>query len=230
MDARIERHHRLLSSIPRLISGVLLIAVGALASGCTLDSVLAAAGLPGTHFDAEVGPATVRGGYLDAHVEAGGFDYRFLFPNEPVCRSLLAESDLRFVWLAVLGRVTNGRQQCDAVGVMSLRAWRDRQPRPPGGPLPRAPASFDVVYRDSELFQLLGRFPLASKLGFSGTQRLIVVLPNEGACKRFDGPGTASMEYRATGPDPLTLISGDRPCVVLGLAQPVHRVVGPGPA
>ena len=230
MDARIERHHRLSSSTLRLISGVLLLAVGVLASSCTLDSVLAAAGLPGTHFDANVGPTTVRGDYLDAHVEAGGFDYRFLFPNEPVCRSLLAEADLRFVWLAVLGRITNGRQQCDAVGVMSLRAWRDRQPRPPGGPLPRAAASFDVIYRDPDLLQLLGRFPLASRLGFGGTQQMVLLLPNAGACMRFDGPGTASMEYRATGPDPLTLISEDRLCAVLGLAQPVLRVVRPGPA
>ena len=226
MDARIERHHRLSATARRLTLGLLLIAVGALASACSWDSVLAAAGLPGTHFDADVGPATVRGDYLDARVEAGGFDYRFLFPNDPVCRSLLAESDLRFVWLAVLGRVTNGRQQCDAVGVMSLRAWRDRQPRPPGGPLPRAAANFDVVYSDPDLFQLLGRFPLASQLGFTGTQQLVLVLPNAGACKRFDGSGTASMEYRATGPDPLTLISGDRLCVVEGVAQPVR----PGPA
>ena len=227
MGARIARHHRLFARAQRLIPAraqrliPLIGLIGIVTSSCTLDSVIAAAGLPGTTVDAKVGPATVRGSYLDAWVDAGGFEYRFFFPNEPVCQALLARPDgLHFVWLGTLGRITNGEQRCDAVGVLSLQAWRDRQPRLSREPLPRAPARYRVVYRDPDLVQLHGRFPLAAQLGFTGTQRLIIVLPNQGACRRFVDRGTASMEYRASGPDALTLISQDELCPVLGLAHP----------
>ncbi len=104
---------------------------------------------------------------------------------------------------------------------MSLEAWRDRQPRRSGQPMPRASAHYEVVYRDDDLVLMHGRFPLAGLLGFTATQSMIVVLPNEGACRRFVGRGTASMEYRATGPNPLTLITKSERCPVLGLAQPL---------
>ena len=222
MEARLARHYRLSAESRRLIPLVGLLAVGIVTSSCSLDSAIAAAGVPGTRLDAEVGPATTRGSYLDAQVTAGGFDYRFFFPNEPVCQALLGQPDLRFVWLGTLGRVTNGDQRCDAVGVLSLQAWRDRQPRFSQEPLPRAPARYDTIYRDDDLMQLAGRFPLAAQLGFGGTQRLIVVVPNQGACRRLAAPAprTVSMEYRASGPDALTLISGGELCRVLGLAQP----------
>ena len=184
---------------------------------------MAAAGVPGTRLDAKVGPVATRGSYLDARVEAGGFDYRFFFPNEPVCRALLAQSGLRFVWLGPLGRVTNGDRRCDAVGVLSLQAWRDRQPRFSQEPMPRAPARYDTIYRDDDLMQLSGRFPLAAQFGFSGSQRLVAVIPNQGACSRLEASGTVSMEFRASGPEALTLISGDDLCRVLGLVQPLPR-------
>ncbi len=89
--------------------------------------------------------------------------------------------------------------------------------------MPRAAAQYQVVYRDDDLVQMHGRFPLAGLLGFTGTQSLIVVLPNEGVCRRFVDRGTASMEYRATGPNPLTLITKSERCPVLGLAQPAQK-------
>ncbi len=211
MDARARFLSQLIS----------LLGVAVVASSCTLDSAIAAAGAPGTTVDAKVGPAAVRGSYLDASVQAGGFQYRFFFPNEPVCQAVLAQPDgLRFVWLGALGRIANGEQRCDAIGVLSLEAWRDRQPRRSGQPMPRASAHYRVVYRDDDLVQMHGRFPLAGLLGFTGTQSLVVVLANEGVCRRFVDRGTASMEYRATGPNPLTLITKDERCPVLGLAQP----------
>ena len=147
MDARARWLSQLIS----------LLGVAVAASSCTLDSVVAGAGVPGTTMDAKVGPATARGSYLDASVAAGGFQYRFFFPNEPVCEALLAQSDgLRFVWLGTFGRITNGEQRCDAVGVLSLQAWRDRQPRRSGQPMPRAAAHYDVVYRDDDLGRVEG--------------------------------------------------------------------------
>lgn len=221
MDARIPGHRRLSRRAGRVIRLLPWIAVGALTLGCTLDSVIAGAGLPGTTVDAVLGTPTERGAYLDTSVDAGGFQYRLFFPNEPGCKELLSRpSGLQFVWLGVMGRVTDGDERCDAVGVLSLLAWRDRQPRFSREPLPRAPARYELVYRDDDLVQLRGRFPLARELGFTGSQNMVVVLPNEGPCQRFVDVGTASMEFRASGPHPLTLISGNELCRVLGLAQP----------
>jgi hypothetical protein len=206
----------------------LLVGVAALPGACTLDGVIADAGLPGTSFEAEVRDVAERGSYLDAFVDAGGFHYRLFFPADETCRGLLAGPEgLRFTWLGLMGRLSDGEREgarCDAVGVLSLAAWRDRQPRRSREPLPRSPARYQVVYRDADLVQLEGRFPLASQLGFTGTGNLVLVLPNEAACAGFPERGTASMEYRVSGPNPLVLIDGRELCPVLGLAQPLPQV------
>jgi hypothetical protein len=191
-------------------------------SACTWDTVVARAGLPGTRVAAEISDLSVRGSYLDARVSAGGFRYRLFFPNLPECGELLREADgLVYTWRGIAGRISNEQSSCDAVGVLSLREWRDRQPRRSREPLPRSSARFEVIFSDDDLIQLRGRFPLASQLGFSGTGQLIAVLPKEEACERFLSSRTASMEFRASGPVPLTLLSGRQRCPVLGLAQPL---------
>jgi hypothetical protein len=196
--------------------------------GCSLDSVVAAAGIPGTRYPAQIKNVKERGSYIDAFVDAGGFQYRLFFPANDTCRGLLTDpAGLSFTWLGLMGRVTRGEERCDAVGVLSLRAWRDRQPRKSREPLPRAPARYHQVYLDAEIIQLHGRFPLASQLGFSGSGRLIVVIPNDENCDGFGERGTASMEYRVTGPHPLTLLDKDKICPVLGLAQPPPQNLPP---
>lgn len=193
-------------------------------SSCTWDTVVARAGLPGTRVAAEISDLNVRGSYLDARVSAGGFRYRLFFPDLPECRELLRQADgLVYTWLGLAGRISNEESSCDAVGVLSLREWRDRQPRRSREPLPRSSARFEVIFSDDDLIQLRGRFPLASQLGFSGTAQLIAVVPNDEACERFLSPGTASMEFRASGPVPLTLLAGSQRCQVLGLAQPLPQ-------
>jgi hypothetical protein len=200
------------------LAGALLLAT---ATGCTLEGIVAQAGVPGASFDAKVSNLKERGSYLDAFVETSTFSYRLFFPADDTCRALLSRSEgLRFTWLALMGRVTDGETRCDAVGVLSLVAWRDRQPRRSREPLPRAPARYHEVYRDPDLVLLYGRFPLASQLGFQGTGQLIAVIPNEEPCTGLVAQGTASMEYRVNGDRPLTLIDGDRLCTLLGLAQP----------
>ena len=201
-----------------------LLAVGAAGTlaGCTVDSVVAQAGVPGTTVDAHVSDLAVRGPYLDARVDAGGFRYRLYFPDDETCGALLRRTEgLRFTWLALMGRVDGGDAYCDAVGVLSLEAWRDRQPRRSREPLPRAPARYQVVYRDADVVHLEGRFPLASQLGFAHTASLVAIIPNDEACRGFPDEGTASMEFRVTGPNPLTLLDKRSLCPVLGIAQPL---------
>ncbi len=198
-----------------------LCALSVLGSACSWDTVVARAGVPGTTLSAEVSDLVERGSYLDARVHAGGFRYRLFFPNTPVCADLLGRLDgLHYQWLGLGGRIGDGETRCDAVGVLSLRAWRDRQPRRSREPLPRAPARFRVEYSDADLIQLRGRFPLASQLGFTGSGQLIAVIPNEERCQAFQQAGTASMEFRASGAVPLTLLDGRRACPIVGLVQP----------
>ena len=150
-------------------------------AGCTVDSVVSQAGVPGTSVSASVSDVAQRGAYLDARVVAGGFDFRLFFPDNESCRLLLGDPiGLDFTWLGVLGRISNDVATCEAVGILSLRAWRDRRPRGTREPLSRAPARYEVVYRDADLATLRGRFPLARALGFSGSMDLIVVVPNAG--------------------------------------------------
>jgi hypothetical protein len=206
-----------------LVTAALLGLLSLCGSACSLDTTVARAGIPGTTLSAEILDLVDRGSYLDARVEAGGFRYRLFFPNTLVCGELLGRDSglLRYQWLGLGGRITDGDERCDAVGVLSLRAWRDRQPRRSREPLPRAPARFRVEYSDADLIQLRGRFPLASQLGFTGSGQLIAVVPNEERCHPFQSAGTASMEFRARGELPLTLIAGNQLCPIIGLVQPL---------
>jgi hypothetical protein len=226
MDARVAGHRRLLEDPagvgnPAGPLSLGLLAVWIAVSGCTLDSAIAGAGVPGTSHEALLGPVRERGRYLDVEVDAGGFDYRLFFPNVPACQWLLVDpKGARFEWLGVMGRLTRGDDRCDAIGVLSLAAWRDRQPRRSREPLPRSPARYLVVYDDADLLQLEGRFPLAGQLGFTGTAQLMAVVPNDAVCRGLGQRGTASMEYRVAGPDPLVLLHENDLCRVIGLAQP----------
>jgi hypothetical protein len=222
-----KQPHR--TSIALWILGALAGTSALTSAGCSLDTAVARAGLPGTTLAAEISNVKERGSYIDARVVAGGFDFRLFFPADDTCRGVLASSEgRRFTWLGLMGRVTNGDERCNAVGVLSLVAWRDRQPRRSREPLPRAPVRYQVVYRDDELVQLHGRFPLASHLGFTGTQRLVAVIPNDKeTCSGFADRGTASMEFRVRGPNVLTLIDGNSLCVVQGMAQPPPQVLRP---
>ena len=220
MMATVQSRARLLGAILAAVFGC---------GGCTLDSAVAGAGLPGTNFEATVSNVKERGSFVDARVVAGGFDFRLFFPANDLCRDLLMNPEgLRFTWAGLMGRVSRGDERCAAVGVLSLVAWRDRQPRRSREPLPRAPSRYHVVYRDADLVQLHGRFPLAGQLGFTGTQRLIVVVPNDETCSGFANRGTASMEFRVRGPDPLVLIDRGQPCRVLGVAQPPPQLPARG--
>ena len=209
-------------------TSAVLCALALFGSACSWDTVVARAGVPGTTLSAEVTDLAERGSFLDARVRAGGFRFRLFFPRTAVCHELLGRLDgLRYQWIGLGGRVTDGETRCDAVGVLSLQAWRDRQPRRSREPLPRAPARFRVEYSDADLIQLRGRFPLASQLGFTGSGQLIAVVSNDETCARFREAGSASMEFRASGAVPLTLLDGRQRCPIVGLVQPAPGVPDP---
>ncbi len=152
-------------------------------------------------------------------------DMQFLAPATEACLQVLApEARLNYGKSGVFGRFRRDGVICDPVGVASLAAWRDRQPRSVGRPVPRAPAYYTLLQEDPELIFLRGRFPLASRVNIPAGWDLVAVLPNSGACTGLAKRTDASLEFRVAGPEPFTLINDGQLCPVLGFATPLDPV------
>jgi hypothetical protein len=166
---------------------------------------------------------TVHGPYLVADLTGTGGPLRMLAPaDDPSCAQLLApESRVTYRKHGVFGRFERGDASCDAVGVASLAAWRDRQPRAPGRPVPRATVHFEVIARDSAVVLLRGRFPLAGRVGIPAGYDLVAMLPNDPACQKPIEQGVATMEFRDAGDPPYRIVAGGANCPVLGFATPL---------
>jgi len=195
-----------------------------LALACTTDELVVQSGIPGARATAEVELNAERGDWLDVTSRAGGRENRFFVPNNEACRSVFAgkqavsysNSGGRF------GSFQSGDQSCDPVGVLSLVQWRDRRPRRHSASvIPRSRAALrERVYADKDLTLIRGRFPLASQIEITGASDLIAVIPRTPECEGLQVPGDSSMEFRAAGRQPFTLINGRQLCPLLGFVLP----------
>jgi hypothetical protein len=177
--------------------------------------------LPGRTTAWVVESVALRGDFLDATVSRAGETQRFFTPASPACGSVLrVEALVEYVSLGPFGQFQSGAESCDLVGIGSLAEWRDRRPRPNVRPLPTRSATYRLEYQDAELAMLRGRIPLVGLLGFVGMGDTLMVLPQSDACRPLIPRGTATIEYRVAGPDPLVLIGDHARCAVLGLIQP----------
>ena len=162
------------------------------------------------------------GPYLLVTLSGRGADLRLLASADETCTELLTpEAQVAYRKHGVYGRFERGGEICDAVGVASLAAWRDRQPRAPGRPVPRATVRFAVIYRDAQVVLVRGRFPLAGRVGIPSGYDLVALLPDDEACAPAIARGEASMEYRDAGPDPYRIVGSNGVCPVLGFAEPL---------
>lgn len=188
--------------------------------GAEAASVL---GLP-TSVPAEVTLLGERDGrFLDAGVDTRRSKLRFFFPVNATCRAVVEGSgEASYSNHGPYGRLHRGDQSCDPVGLLSLRAWRDRRPRQTtrgGSPIPRDAARYEIVYADEDLFLARGRFQLAGLVGWAGGYDTIAVFPNAPECEGILVRGEATMEYRDAGPEPLVLVDGRNRCPFLGFAM-----------
>jgi hypothetical protein len=191
---------------------VLLLAVG----------VAACTGVPGITAHYQVTAIVQRGAYLDALVQQKGSSLRFFFPASDACRRVIAiEASVEYKADGPLGRFERGGEVCEPLGVASLAAWRDRGPRGATRPVPRRPANFRVIYEDDDLVMVRGRFPFTGKIGLSGGEDTIALIPRTEACRRIIERGQASLEYRDSGPDPYRLITPEGRCPIEGFVQPL---------
>jgi hypothetical protein len=207
---------------PGLTSVLAALAAAALvagAGGCTTDEVIAQSKIPGTSSSAKFTQVTPRFGYLDVTLETGGYTLRFFLPPSDDCAAIAREGgEARYQNLGPLGRITAGELRCDPLGILSLRTWRNRRPRgaQPGSTIPRAQATMKVLDRDDEFVLVNGRFPLAGEIGWVGGVASRAVLPVAPECERAVETGVASMEYRASGRRPFTLVGPNGLCDIVG--------------
>lgn len=177
-----------------------------------------------TSVPAEVTLIAERDGrYLDVAVDTRRSKLRFFFPINVTCREVVSGAgEATYSSHGPYGRLSRREQSCDPVGLLSLRAWRDRRPRQTsrgGAPIPRDAARYEIVYADEDVFLARGRFQLAGLVGWAGGYDTIAVFPNAPECEGILVRGSATMEYRDAGPDPLILVDGRRRCPFLGFAM-----------
>ena len=164
-----------------------------------------------------------HGPYLLASLAGPMADLRFFAPATRACLQVLApDTRVNYGKSGQFGRFRRDDQICDPIGIASLAAWRDTQPRRRGPPVPRATAYYHVAQQDPELIFLRGRFPLASRVFISGGYDIVAVLPNVAACAAVAEQGATSLEFRAAGPEAFRLLAGDQSCDVLGFALPLE--------
>lgn len=190
-----------------------------LVAGCDPKRTVWQAGIPGVGTDFEVSEVHARGRVLDARLTGPTELETFVRAND-ACRAVFRPGQsIAYHEQPPGGRFSADDVECPAVGIGSLRTWRDRASHgiSEGGPVPRAQASFEVVYRDEDVVFLRGRFPLAVRIGWTGADDTVAVVAADAACAKAVDDGVASMEFRAQGPRALSLISGDGLCPITGL-------------
>jgi hypothetical protein len=136
---------------------------------------------------------------------------------------LQSEAQVRYQRSGNFGRFERDGESCDAVGVASLEAWRNRQPRRRANVqgVPRATARFALVGESERYLLVRGRFPLASEIRVPSGADLVAVLPADEACRTAALRGQVSLEFRAAGRDPFRLLVGRDTCVIEGFAMPL---------
>lgn len=211
------------------------IAIGACAAmvaavGCNAQKAAWDAGLPGVNTKMTVEDVTPRGDVLQARLQGNGFGIETFAPAGEPCASVLRDGqEITFLPNVPLGRLRLGELDCDANGMGSLRVWRDRRGRPQtltSDPVPRKQANYRVVYRDRDVVFLRGFFPLAHLIGWPGGQDSIAVVQNSEICQAPIDRGVASMEFRPRGPRPLSLVSTNGLCEIIGLVRPPSQTGG----
>jgi hypothetical protein len=165
--------------------------------------------------------------YLLAEIVGRDERLRVLVPASPECsRVCQSEAAVRYQKSGNFGLLERGDARCDVVGIASLEAWRDRQPRRRARAevLPRATARFAPVGGNDRHLIVRGRFPLASEIRVPSGADLVAVLPANDVCRSVVARGESTLEFRPAGRGPFRLLAGSDACVIEGFAMPIDAV------
>src|SRR5262245_26087532 len=106
-------------------------------------------GIPGVDTAFRVTRAEERGEFIDATLAGAAGALRVFAPPSETCRRVLApEASVEFAMKGA-GRMTRDGDGCDAAGIGPLEELRQRRGNPTGLIVPRAQASYRVVYEDA---------------------------------------------------------------------------------
>jgi len=163
-----------------------------------------------------------------ARAAAGASDAKqsLLFPNTDECRGLFeAEAEVEYLPGAPTGSARRNERTCGAVGIVSLREWRDRRGRPSRRKMgaDRAQAVYRIVFEHEDVAIVRGRFPLAGRIGWSGGEDALALIPRTDGCSEVLQRQISSMEYRDAGPIALLLVSA-KGCPLEGFARVVPEL------
>ncbi|MCP5057644.1 MAG: hypothetical protein GY937_13110 [bacterium] len=164
------------------------------------------------------------GPYRVATLNGSKGTWRLYFPGVGACAAMVrsgAKGIYRFEGPFGVLRAEEG-QDCSPVGVASLLAWRDEQPRRRSQFLmPREQARFAVLHRGESFLLIRGAFPLALEIRWPEPMDSVAVLPATPACQEQLERSHATLEFHASGPDVFLLESEVGPCPIIGLALPL---------
>jgi hypothetical protein len=174
--------------------------------------------------DATVLGVSRHGPYLIASFAGPLEGLRMVAPATESCLQMLVPSaPVNYAKSGIFGRLSHEAATCDLVGVASLEAWRDRQPRRRSNPpVPRATARFRPLQKDADFLFLRGRFPLVGRVFIPDGIDYVALLPNTASCQSAAARGDTSMEFRPAGPEPFVLLSEGAPCPIAGFALPAE--------
>ena len=213
---------------PLILAAIALLAFALGIAGCSWRKATWQLGMGGFGMELFVVHLDERGPYLDVGLEGHGLSLRTFTPASEVCRAVLRpEAAVGYVERGIGGRFEREGQSCDAVGFGDPLIRGVRRPRSGSlgsSPVPRAQASFRVIHEDDDVVLLRGRFPLAPKVGWTGGEDSVVVVDNVARCRGPVERGVASMEYRPSGRNTLSLVGDRGLCRIEGLILPLDEV------
>lgn len=185
-------------------------------STLALCCVLAVIGGCATTRSSHVTHAVTRGPYIDASFTTRSGEWRFLFPENPQCATVLApDAPVVYTPGGLWGRFhAPDGTVCEPAGVGNLD--RRRRSRVAGEVAPSSPARWEVVHRDEQVFLLRGRFELATRIGISGTYDIVAMVANDDVCRPVAESGASTLVYRPAGRRAFSLGR----CLVLAFAAP----------
>jgi len=204
--------------------GLVLALSALLVTGCNWRRGLWQMGLGSFATELTVQRITPRAEFLEVNLVGSGLDLTVYVPATEECAFVLKpEEPIGYTERGVAGRFDREGVQCDSVGFGDPLIRGARQPRSSNlrsSPVPRSQASFRVMHEDEEVIMLRGRFPQARRIAWAGANDSIAVVQNTSVCRAAIEGGVASMEYRASGNNTLTLVGREGLCRIVGLVIP----------
>ncbi len=210
-------------SVRTLCAGLLACAFGITSCVSAGQEVLMELGVPTEVGEAQVMDRIQHGGYVLATLQFESTQARFLVPASPECfRVLQIPGRVDFTREGRVGDMVRGVTHCEAVGIASLEAWRDRSSRPFSSALPAGEeATFNPFYVDAGVILVRGSFPQATRIGWRPTDDVVAMLPRNAACDAVASAGKGKMAFWDTGTPAFAISVGDQHCAVTGLADPL---------